>query len=93
MANDDDAGVPDSSDGGVTGPHPDVDLMDLLVAPATGDESNRVKLPLIPIACWKIEDIRFAFETLQHDRDAKTFGFATKGPSLTRARVRGGVRY
>ena len=29
-------------------------------------------------------DIRFAFETLQHDHDAKTFGFATEGPSLTR---------
>jgi hypothetical protein len=28
-------------------------------------------------------DIRFAFETLQHDH-AKTFGFATEGPSLTR---------
>ena len=29
-------------------------------------------------------DIRFAFERLQHDDDAKTFGFATEGPSLTR---------
>ena len=29
-------------------------------------------------------DIRFAFEVLQHDHDAKTFGFATEGPSLTR---------
>ena len=29
-------------------------------------------------------DIRFAFETLQHDHDAKAFGFATEGPSLTR---------
>ena len=29
-------------------------------------------------------DIRFVFETLQHDHDAKTFGFATEGPSLTR---------
>ena len=29
-------------------------------------------------------DIRFAFETLQHDHDAKTFRFATEGSSLTR---------
>ena len=29
-------------------------------------------------------DIRFSFETLQHDHDAKTFGFATEGPPLTR---------
>lgn len=31
-----------------------------------------------------VTDIRFAFETLQHDHDAHTFGFATGGPSLTR---------
>ena len=28
-------------------------------------------------------DIRFAFETLRHDHDAKTFGLATEGPPLT----------
>jgi hypothetical protein len=31
-----------------------------------------------------VTDNRFAFEALQHDHDAKTFGFATEGPSLTR---------
>ena len=31
-----------------------------------------------------VTDIRFAFERLQHDHDARTFGFATEGPSLTR---------
>jgi hypothetical protein len=31
-----------------------------------------------------VTDIQFAFEALQHDHDAKTFGFATEGPSLTR---------
>jgi hypothetical protein len=31
-----------------------------------------------------VTDIRSAFEALQHDRDTKTFGFATEGPSLTR---------
>ncbi len=29
-------------------------------------------------------DIRFAFQALQHDRDARTLGFATEGRSLTR---------
>ncbi len=28
-------------------------------------------------------DIRFAFERLQQDQDAKTFGLATEGPPLT----------
>jgi hypothetical protein len=31
-----------------------------------------------------VTDIRFAFEALQDDHNAKTFGFATEGPSLTR---------
>jgi hypothetical protein len=31
-----------------------------------------------------VTDIRFAFETLEHDHDAKTFGFATGVPLLTR---------
>ena len=29
-------------------------------------------------------DIRFAFETLQHNHDARTSGFAKEGPVLTR---------
>jgi hypothetical protein len=40
-----------------------------------------------------VTDIRFAFEALQHDQDAKTFGFATEGPSLTRQEFSGGGRY
>jgi hypothetical protein len=31
-----------------------------------------------------VTDIRFVFEALQHDHDAKTFGFSTEGLSLTR---------
>ena len=31
-----------------------------------------------------VTDIRFAIEALQPDHDAKTFGLATEGPSLTR---------
>ena len=31
-----------------------------------------------------VTDIRIAFEALQQDHDAKTFGLATEGPSLTR---------
>ena len=37
-------------------------------------------------------DIRFAFETLQHD-DAKALGFAAEGPFAKAAIVRGGLRY
>jgi hypothetical protein len=43
-----------------------------------------------------VTDIRFAFEALQHDHDAKTFGLATEGPPLTGqdfAEECDGVRY
>jgi hypothetical protein len=63
MADEDNGRVQSSSDGGVTGAHPEVEPFEVLVAPATSDESNRVRLRLIPIACWKIEDIRFAFDS------------------------------
>jgi len=39
-----------------------------------------------------VTDIRFAFETLQHD-DAKALGFAAEGPFAKAAIVRGGLRY
>src|SRR5580698_6728280 len=52
-----------SSDGGVTGPHPAPSPLQVLAAPTTASDSNRVRMPLIPIACWKIEDIRFAFDS------------------------------
>jgi hypothetical protein len=60
--NEENGRVQSSSDGGGTGAHPAVAPFEVLVAPATSDESNRVTLRLIPIACWKIEDIRFAFD-------------------------------
>jgi len=36
-----------------------------------------------------VTDIRFTFETLQHD--AKTFGFATEGPSLGKSSRRSAI--
>jgi hypothetical protein len=51
------------SDGGITGTHPAIETQPLLVAPATGSEFNTALLGLIPIACWKVEDTRFAFNS------------------------------
>ena len=42
------------------------------------------RLPCLWSGSAHVTDIRFAFEALQHDHDAKTFGFATEGSSLTR---------
>ncbi len=41
-------------------------------------------LPCLLSGRRTVTDIRFAVEALQDDHDAKTFGFATQGLSLTR---------
>ena len=35
----------------------------MLVAPATADEKNTYKDPLVAIACWRMDDIRFEFDS------------------------------
>jgi hypothetical protein len=62
MGNDGD-GVQGSPSGGATGTHPEGAPFRVLAAPATAAEFNRVVLRLVPVACWKIEDIRFAFDS------------------------------
>ena len=54
--------MPTPSDfGGLAASHPSVQLFPILVAPATGNEKNRIRMELIPVACWKLNDVRFAF--------------------------------
>src|SRR5262249_16473255 len=35
----------------------------LLVGPATGREHNTLRVGIIPIACWRVEDVRFDFDS------------------------------
>jgi hypothetical protein len=35
----------------------------VLVAPATGDEKNTIRAELVPIACWRLDDLRFEFDS------------------------------
>jgi type VI secretion system secreted protein VgrG len=63
MAGDKQGGIDASSDGGVLGVHPPSASPQFLVAPATSSEVNTVRLRLIPIACWRVDDIRFAFDS------------------------------
>ncbi|MFN7993071.1 MAG: hypothetical protein U0Q18_05695 [Bryobacteraceae bacterium] len=49
--------------GGVAGSHPDPVPLKFNVAPATADQSNTIHLPLNPVACWRVDDIRFAFDS------------------------------
>src|SRR5262245_55839406 len=47
--------------GGVVGRHVVIDVPPALVGPATADEFNTIVAGIIPVACWRVDDIRFAF--------------------------------
>jgi hypothetical protein len=52
-----------SSDGGLAGTLAAAADFSLLVGPSTADEYNTARLRLIPIACWRVDDVRFAFDS------------------------------
>jgi hypothetical protein len=52
-----------TSAGGVSGQHAETPSVRFLVAPATSSEQNTLRLRLIPIACWRVDDVRFAFNS------------------------------
>lgn len=51
------------SDGGITGVHAPARSFAALVGPATGEEFNRLVAPLRPCACWRVDDMRFEFDS------------------------------
>ena len=53
----------DASEGGVSGHHSDTANNEVLVAPSTSSESNKVRMRLVPVACWRVDQIRFAFDS------------------------------
>src|SRR5579859_5067245 len=54
MADDKKGVIHGASDGGVHGLHPSADSPTFFVAPTTAEEFNNTRLPLIPIACWRV---------------------------------------
>jgi hypothetical protein len=52
-----------ATEGGVSGEHPSSSPFEILVGPTTSDQFNTAHLRLIPIACWRVDDIRFAFDS------------------------------
>ena len=48
--------------GGVSGPHPEGEGA-FHVAPNRASQRNTLRLQLLPIACWRIEDLRFNFDS------------------------------
>src|SRR5688500_8009527 len=51
------------TDGGIASKHRLLQDQIALVGPATAKEHNTIKAGIIPIACWRIEDFRFAFDS------------------------------
>ena len=52
-----------ASAGSISGEHPTAPPFQFLVGPSTATESNTARLPLVPLACWQVGDIRFAFDS------------------------------
>ena len=51
-------------DGGLGTPHPSEDDHALYLAPSTSSkEFNAIRFPLVPLGCWRLEDIRFEFDS------------------------------
>ena len=64
MADNDQGEVHSVSEGGVIGEHPAPMPFKALVGPTpTGTESNRIRDAPYPVLCWKVEDIRFDFDS------------------------------
>ncbi len=49
--------------GGVVAEHTPVATRPVLVGPTTSDRSNTIRAAIIPIACWRLDDIRFEFSS------------------------------
>lgn len=49
--------------GGVAAPHARRVVLPVLVAPTAEVAFNTVRPPLLPIACWRLEDMRFDFDS------------------------------
>lgn len=63
MADGKEGSIHAASDGGVSGKHPEPEPFEFLVGPTTTDQYNTARLRLIPVACWRVDDIRFAFDS------------------------------
>src|SRR3954465_8151777 len=54
---------PEGSDAGAIGTQTRSPSFDIAAAPATGTETNTIRLPLLTVACWRMDDARFAFNS------------------------------
>jgi hypothetical protein len=63
MSDKDQGAIHGDSAGGIAGRYSEAAPIQLYVAPSTSDQVNTVHLRLVPIACWRVDDVRFAFDS------------------------------
>src|SRR5438105_15784790 len=64
MSGKDDQGkIHGTSEGGIAGKHAAAGAPQLVAGAATQDQFNTITFRLIPIACFRVDDIRFAFDS------------------------------
>ncbi len=63
MPNDSSPILHSATDGGISAKHASADSLEILAAPATSGEFNTARLRLIPVACWRVDDVRFPFDS------------------------------
>jgi len=51
------------TEGGVAAHHPARETLEIFVGPSTADEFNTIKPGLAPVACLRVDDIRFQFDS------------------------------
>src|SRR5690242_3540588 len=51
------------TDSGIAADHDALQEQRAMVGPATASEFNTIKAGLVPIACWRVEDMRFEFDS------------------------------
>jgi hypothetical protein len=52
-----------SSEGGVSGKHDAPQSFEFVVAPTTEAQFNTARFRLIPVTCWRVDDVRFGFNS------------------------------
>ncbi len=52
-----------ASEGGIAASHPPLESSAVLAGPATAKEFNRIRGGIIPLACWRVENLRFEFDS------------------------------
>jgi outer membrane protein OmpA-like peptidoglycan-associated protein len=53
----------DDLTGGLAAAHPEPDIQPMLVAPTLEVAVNTIRAFLIPVGCWRLDDLRFDFDS------------------------------